>query len=84
MANVMLGSPDINFTNSLKAVADMGGGDTDLTTPVNYSSLTAIRARLTAIDAVTYSSANLDTMTINDMVFALRNEDDPKTIADYM
>ena len=77
MANVMLGSPDINFTNSLKAVADMGGGDTDLTTPVNYSSLTAI-------DAVTYSSANLDTMTINDMVFALRNEDDPKTIADYM
>lgn len=84
MANNMLGAPDVNFTNSLKAVADAGGSDTDLVTPLNYTSVTAMRARLTAISAVTYPTRILDGMTVNDMVFALRTEDDPTTIADYM
>lgn len=84
MANTQLTPPDINFVNSLRAVADMGGSDSDLTTPVNYTSITALRAALTAANGAYYTSARLDLLTVNDMVFALRNIQDPDTIADYM
>lgn len=37
--------------------------------------LTSMRARLTAIDATLYSSANLDKMSYNDMLYAIRMND---------
>lgn len=40
-----------------------------------FGSVTAMRARLTAISATTYSAAELDKMTVNDMVYALRVND---------
>lgn len=83
MANTQMGPPDVGFVNSLKAVPDMGGSDSDLTTPVNYTSITALRARLTAIDATYYTSAKLDEMTVNDMVYAVRLADDETTFSDY-
>lgn len=45
-------------------------------TPLNYDSVTGLRARLTAISGTTYTAAVLDAMTVNDMVFAVRTNDD--------
>jgi hypothetical protein len=39
-----------------------------------------LRARLTAINATTYSSAELDKMTVNDMLYAIRVNDSPLTV----
>jgi hypothetical protein len=47
-----------------------------IATPANYASVSAMRTRLTAISATAYSAANLDAMTVNDMVYALRLNDD--------
>ena len=49
-------------------------------TPANYWSIGAMRTRLTAISGTTFTAARLDAMTENDMVFALRNNDDPTSI----
>lgn len=49
-------------------------------TPANYFSETSINARLTAINATLYSAANLDKMTLNDKIYALRVLDDSGTI----
>lgn len=39
--------------------------------------VSAMRARLTAISGTTYTAARLNTMTENDMLYALRMSDDP-------
>jgi hypothetical protein len=49
-------------------------------TPLNYADVTKLRARLTAINAGRYTSAYLDTLTLNDMIYALRTLDDPTGI----
>ena len=84
MANTMMGNFNVKFVNSLDAVADMGGSGSGVATPVNYTSITAARTRLAAANAGYYTAARLDQMTTNDMLFALRNIDDPTTIASYM
>jgi len=43
-------------------------------------SVASMRARLTSIDATAYSAANLNAMTYNDLVYALRVHDAPSTI----
>lgn len=75
---------DFNFTNSLKAVGGMLGGGTGLTAPQNYTSITSMRAFLTGFDPLTYTTKVLDTMTTNDMVFAIRNCQDPASISNYI
>lgn len=45
-------------------------------TAANYLSVGAMRSRLTAINAVTYTADVLNHMTKNDMVFAIRSNDD--------
>ena len=45
-----------------------------------FGSIDAMRARLTAISATTYSSAELDKMTLNDMIYAIRVNDMPGSI----
>lgn len=80
MAQNQLGNNvDISFVNS-KHVQD---GDAELTNFANYGSITALKARLAAFDAFTYTAARLDQMTVNDMVYALRSIDDPTSIASY-
>jgi len=46
------------------------------TTDTNSRDITAMRARLTAISGTTYTAARLNTMTENDMLYALRMSDD--------
>jgi hypothetical protein len=42
---------------------------------INFGSIDAMRARLTAISATTYSATELDKMTMNDMIYAIRVND---------
>jgi hypothetical protein len=46
----------------------------------NADNLAILRARLTAINAVPYSAAQLNKMTYNDMLYALRVNDFPTGI----
>jgi hypothetical protein len=46
----------------------------------NADTITALRTRLTAISATTYSAAELDKMTENDMIYALRVLDAASTV----
>lgn len=79
--NMVSGFVDPGFVNVQRAKADSAIGDeTDLTTPVNYTSIDALDARLTAIDAAYYTAARLDKMTLNDKVYAVRSQDDSDTI----
>jgi hypothetical protein len=74
----------LNFTNSLRAAADTGGDTDDLTDPSDYATVAAMDTFLAAHDATTYSAANLAILNVNDKQFAIRNIQDPTTIADYM
>jgi hypothetical protein len=47
-----------------------------LGTPLNYADITKLRTRLAAINGARYTSANLDVMTKNDMIYAIRVSDD--------
>lgn len=84
MANTQMGPVALIFPNSTKAVSDMGGSGAGVSTPLNYTSVTAMRTRLAAANGTYYTSAKLDQMTTNDMIYALRMIDDKTTIADYM
>jgi len=46
----------------------------------DMSSIAAMRTRLTAISGTTYTAAVLNTMTYNDMVYALRMQDAPTSV----
>lgn len=46
----------------------------------DMNSVAAMRARLTQIDANAYSNANLNLMSYNDLIYALRVHDDPGTL----
>jgi len=57
-----------------------GSASNNITTDANFADINAMRTRLTAISATAYSSANLDKMTRNDMVSALRQADEAGSI----
>jgi hypothetical protein len=84
MADLQMSPPNLGFVNSLRAVAGSLGTSSGLTTPANYVSIAGLRGALNAANAGYYTVARLDTMTVNDMVFALRSIQDKTTIADYM
>jgi xanthine dehydrogenase molybdopterin-binding subunit B len=72
---------NLGITSKTKATAASAASSGNVVaTPANYASETAINARLTAISATTYSAANLDKMTLNDKIYALRLNDDAGTI----
>jgi hypothetical protein len=79
MAQNMNGPINVRFVNARKAVADQGN-TSNITTPLNYTSISAMRTRLAAINAGYYTAAQLDSMTTNDMVYALRVNDDATSI----
>lgn len=54
--------------------------DGSIATPANYDNMAALDARLTAISATTYTQARLDTMTMNDKIYAVRMNDDANSI----
>ena len=47
-----------------------------VTSDASMKDITAKRARLTAINATTFTAARLNTMTENDMLYAIRMNDD--------
>lgn len=84
MAQNRNGQINYRFTNSRKAIADQGT-DSGLNDPTKYPmNLNSLRGNLTTINAAYYTAAKLDQMTVNDMVFAIRNCLDATSIADYM
>lgn len=50
--------------------------DTGLTTPASIASVAALRTRLAAINGAYYTTARLNEMTKNDMVYAVRLADE--------
>lgn len=72
---------DLGFTSRQRAVAGSAAVSTDpLGTPANYDSVADMDTRLAAISGTTFSQTRLDSMTINDKIYALRVLDDPATI----
>lgn len=63
--------------NKVSLAGDSGSG---VATPANYASISSMRTRLAAANGSYYTSAMLDAMTENDMVYALRVIDDSGTI----
>lgn len=57
-----------------------GNAANNITTDANFADINALRTRLTAISATAYSATNLDKMTRNDMVSALRIADEAGSI----
>lgn len=53
-----------------------GAGTSPIGTPANYEDVTALRSRLGTINGALYTAAYLNTMTKNDMVYAVRLNDD--------
>jgi len=82
MAQHQVGSVDADgFTNKQRATAgSVAKSNGNLGTPANYDNMTAIDARLTAISSTTFTQSRLDSMTLNDKIYALRVQDDPTTI----
>lgn len=48
----------------------------NITTPANFASISALDARLAAVSGTKYTAPRLQTMTVNDKVYALRVEDE--------
>lgn len=72
MANANLGTAnDVVDKRQTQGVAT-----SPIATPANYASVSAMRTRLAAINGALYTSAYLDVMTKNDMVYAIRTSDD--------
>jgi hypothetical protein len=79
MAQGQLGSISLLLTNARKAVPSIGN-TSDIATPSNYASISALRTRLAAANAY-YTSSVLDVMSVNDMIYALRTIDDTTSIS---
>lgn len=73
MANAQVGPLHAEFVHKAKAAGDSTMG---YSTPANYDSITAMRTRLAAINGSYYTTAFLDAMTTNDMIYAIRLNDD--------
>lgn len=84
MADSMIGVPRLTFVNALKTGNGSFSQTSNLGNASNYVSVSAMRTRLAAVNAGYYTTAKLDQMCVNDMVFALRSIDDRTTISDYM
>lgn len=74
MANNDVGNV-FGFVDKRKATL-AGDGSASVTTPLNYTSINALRTRLAAANGALYTAAELNAMTENDMIYALRTIDD--------
>ncbi len=73
MAQGDLGNTVIDVIDKRKV---QGASTTPLATPANYASVSALRTRLAAINGTLYTATYMDLMTKNDMVYAIRLNDD--------
>jgi hypothetical protein len=77
VADAQIGAVNAAFTCKNQV---QGSDAKTLNTPANYASIAALKARLQVIDADTYTDEVLNTMTVNDLVYAVRLNDDSGTI----
>lgn len=73
----------LNFTNSLRAVANAGGDTDALTDPSDYTTVATLDTFLAGFDAFTYTPTVLAQMNVNDKQFACRSIQDRTTISSY-
>lgn len=69
---------DLNTNNLLKVVDKRRGRGTTVS-PINMANMddvSSMRARLTAISNTSYTTARLNAMSTNDMVYAIRLNDE--------
>lgn len=69
MANNQVGAVDTGFVDKRRA---RDHGTPGLTEYANYGQVSTLRTRLNGLSATSYTTARLDSMTVNDMVYALR------------
>jgi hypothetical protein len=77
MADAQIGSVDLGLTFRNET---QGTNAALVATPANYASISAMKTRLAAINGTSYTTARLNTMTVNDLVYALRLNDDAGSI----
>ena len=71
MADAQMGPIDTGFVDKRRGRTYDGQA---LAEANNFNTVAALKARLTALKPTTYTAAKLGTMTVNDMVYALRLE----------
>ena len=80
MANHMTTSePEIAWVDKRRTQSTSIPGSSQAT-PQNYAGIAAMRTRLAAINGAYFTAAMLDTMTVNDMAYAMRLNDDAASI----
>lgn len=80
MATTQIGSRTNPGPNKGGKGLNGGGADDTGLLNANFNSLAAKRARLTAINGAYYTAAFLNTLTENDMDYAIRLNDNPTSI----
>lgn len=69
MADTQTGPTDLGFVDKRRGRDFQGQA---IAESANMGSVNSLRTRLTAISATTFTAARLNSMTVNDMVYALR------------
>lgn len=70
MADFQLGNAHVGFVDDRR----VRGAFNTLTEAANYPSVAAMKTRLAAIKPSAYTTARLNSMTVNDLQYALRLE----------
>lgn len=77
MANIQVGSvQEMVVPDKRRTSVSSFASTTPIGTPANYGSISALRTRLAAINGSYYTAAVLDAMTVNDMQYAVKLNDD--------
>lgn len=71
MADAQMGPINTRFVDKRRGRTQDGVAIAEV---ANMNTVAGLKARLQALKATTYTDAKLATMTVNDMVFALRQE----------
>jgi hypothetical protein len=80
MANAMVGPAETDVLDK-RRTQSATANTWPTSSAANYYDIAAMRTRLAAISATAYSTTNLDAMTMNDMIYALRINDDSAGLA---
>jgi len=68
--------PNMGFVDKRKVGRPTSENASNLGTPANYTTISAKKTRLTAVNAAYYTTARLQQMSENDMDLAIRLADD--------
>lgn len=80
IADYQIGMVDPNFANAAGQQQNGGSNAQTGLTNANFATIAAARTRLAAISAGTYTATYLNRMTLNDMLYAIRLNDNAPSI----